>query len=321
MDTTASALLLLNRVSGTGAAPTCTDALCSVLARRLPTAVVEVDDHPTAALAAEAFVRAHQSALVVAAGGGGTLRAAAEGAWRATGRRTVPAGRVSLIALRLGSGNVVARALGAGPDPIESLERMASAHHRGWTAAVPLIRCRADGREHLALAMAGFARWGLVPGDILRWRRAAAPLRGRLGRAVGIERLNQIEYRAFFGFRLAEAVANPHCLRPIELTAGGRATHMRPLAAGIVNLPVRGLAGVTAPALTEPRFDLYVLPWPGAGRPRLAWRFLPGGAPVHLRTVDGEPAECFLDEDPERGRDLELDLPGFIHLVCGGTPR
>jgi hypothetical protein len=37
--------------------------------------------------------------------------------------------------------------------------------------------------------------------------------------------------------------------------------------------------------------------------------------------LDGEPAECFLDEDPERCRDLELDLPGFIHLVCGGTPR
>jgi diacylglycerol kinase family enzyme len=292
-----------------------------VLARRLPTTVSEVRDHPTAALASEAFVRTHPSALVVVAGGGGTLRAAAEGAWRAVGRRSALPERLSLAALRLGSGNVVARALGAGPDPVESLDRLVAAHRAGRTAQVPLIRCRADGCEHLALAMAGFARWGLVPGDIARWRRAAGPVRGRLGRAVGIEHLNQVEYRAFFALRLAQALANPRCLRPMELTAGGRTTRLRPLAVGVVNLPVRGLPGVVPPALTDPRFDLYVLPWPGAGRPRLAWTFRPGGEAVRLRMLDGEPAECFLDEDPERGRDLVLDLPGFIHFACGGTSR
>lgn len=321
MDTAASALLLLNRVSGTGAAPASAAALHAVLARRLPTTVAEVGDHPTAALATEAFVRAHPSALVVVAGGGGTLRAAAEGAWRAVGRRSAPAARLTLAALRLGSGNVVARALGAGRDPVESLERIVAAHTGGRTVAVPLIRCRADGREHLALAMAGFARWGLVPGDIARWRRSAGRVRGRLGRAVGIEHLNQLEYRTFFALRLAQALLDPRCLRPMELTAGGRTMRLRPLAAGVVSLPVRGLPGVTPPALSEPSFDLYVLPWPGTGRPRLAWRFRPGDAPVRLRMLDGEPAECFLDEDPEFGRDLELDLPGFIHFACGGTSR
>jgi len=321
MDTPASALLLLNRASGTGDAAAGAGALREVLARRLPTSVSQVDDHATAALAAEAFVRAHPSALVVVAGGGGTLRAATEGAWRAVGRRTVPAARLTLVALRLGSGNVVARALGAGRDPVESLERMADGLAAGRTVAVPVIRCRDDGREQLALAMAGFARWGLVPGDIARWRCAAGPARGWLGRAVGIERLNQVEYRAFFALRLAEALAGPRCLRPIELTAGGRTTRLRPLAVGVVNLPVRGLPGVAPPGLGAPCFDLYVLPWPGLGRPRLAWRLRPGGPPVRLRMLDGEPAECFLDEDPERCRDLELDLPGFVHLACGGTPR
>jgi hypothetical protein len=276
MDTAASALLILNRASGTGAAPAGAASLREVLARRLPTTVSQVDDHPAAALAAEAFVRAHPRALVVVAGGGGTLRAAAEGAWRAVGRSSAPAQRLSLAALRLGSGNVVARALGASRDPVESLERMAAAHAAGHTVAVPLIRCRDAGREHLALAMAGFARWGLVPGDVARWRRAAGPVRRRLGRLTGIERLNQLEYRAFFGLRLAQALADPRCLRPMELTAGGSAVRLRPLAVGVVNLPVRGLPGVTPPALAEPCFDLYVLPWPGVGSPRLAWRFRPG---------------------------------------------
>ncbi|HYW27327.1 MAG TPA: diacylglycerol kinase family protein [Terriglobales bacterium] len=321
MDTAASALLILNRTSGTGAAPTCAAALRAVLARRLPATIREVEDHPTAALAAEAFVRAHPSALLVVAGGGGTLRAAAEGAWRAVGRRSAPPQRLSMAALRLGSGNVVARALGAGRDPVQSLERLAAAHGAGRTVAVPLIRCRADGREHLALAMAGFARWGLVPGDIARWRRAAGRARCGLGRAVGIEHLNQLEYRTFFALRLLQALADPRCLRPVELTAGGRTTRLRPLAMGVVNLPVRGLPGVRPPALAEPRFDLYVLPWPGAGRPRLAWTFRPGAAPVRLRMLDGAPAECFLDEDPERGRDLLLDLPGFIHFASGGTSK
>jgi hypothetical protein len=322
METATGALLLVNRASGTQAAIALTGTLAAVLERRLPATVAEVADHPAAAAVARRFVAATPRALVVVAGGGGTLRAAVEGSWAALGGRPVPAERLTVAALRLGSGNLVARALGAGRDPVESLRRLLAAHAAGGSVPVPLIRCREAGRELLGLGLAGFGQWGRVPGDIARWRRLAGPVRRRLGRLAGIERLNGLEYRACFARRLAEAALAPGRLDLVAIqAAGGPATHVRLLAAGALNLPVSGLPGPRPPDLTEPAFDLHVLPWPARRRPRLRWRLTAGGEPVRIRLLGAGRAEWFLDEDPEVFSDLLLDLPGAVHFVRGGSPR
>jgi hypothetical protein len=314
-----TALLLLNRSAGTRQADRAAAALAAAVARRLPARVVLVDDHPAAAAEAERFVRRRPAALLVVAGGGGTLRAAVEGAWRGLGGRPAPPERLAVAALRLGSGNLVARALGAGPDPVESLDRLLDAHAAGRTVPVPLIRARDGGRELIGLGMAGFGQWGRVPADIARWRGLAGPARRLLGRHAGIERLNGLEYRACFARRLAQAVTSPRSLDSVELLAGGRSTRVRLLAAGALNLPVAGLPGPRPPALTEPAFELRVLPW-GGGVP-LRTRLTPGGEPVRLRLLGARRAEWFLDEDPEVFSDLLLDLPGTVHFARGGDPR
>src|SRR5262245_18321989 len=248
MEPPSAALLLLNRAAGTG-----NDALAAglaaVLERRLPATVAPVAGHPAAAAATERFVRRQPRALVVVAGGGGTLRAAVEGAWRALAGRPAPPQRLTFAALRLGSGNLVARALGAGPDPVESLERLLAARAAGATVPVPLIRCRDGGRELLRLGMAGFGQWGRVPGDLDRWRRLAGPARRRLGRLAGIERLNGLEYRVCLACRLAQAAIRPGRLDAVELLAGGRALRVRLLAGAVLNLPLPGLPALRPPAL------------------------------------------------------------------------
>ena len=65
MNDTAEALLLLNRAAGTQDADRLAGALHAALERRLPAALVRVDDHPAAADAAERFVRRQPRALVV----------------------------------------------------------------------------------------------------------------------------------------------------------------------------------------------------------------------------------------------------------------
>src|SRR5438270_14012995 len=103
------ALLIVNSASGTGCAPSLPGELMRGLGdsagqlRELEVALVR--DHPAARLAAASFLEASgRSATVIVAGGGGTLRAAVEGVFDAGAE-----GRALIGALRMGSGNVVAR--------------------------------------------------------------------------------------------------------------------------------------------------------------------------------------------------------------------
>ena len=97
------ALLIINRAAGTGQGESTVQRLTSLFKEglaELPEVRVKlVDDHATARDCAAQFVSSSEApALVVAGGGGGTLRAVIEGVCRSS---TVRVG-----SLRMGSGKV-----------------------------------------------------------------------------------------------------------------------------------------------------------------------------------------------------------------------
>jgi diacylglycerol kinase family enzyme len=139
-----SVLVLLNRSAGTGHAESLAGQLADSL-REGYGAPLEVskkvlDDHPGVRSAAAAFVASGRPALVVAAGGGGTLRAVVEGVMDAFPDAPPPES-VLLAGLRMGSGNVVARYLGVPRDPLVAARQVGEQLRQGSVRLCSVMRC------------------------------------------------------------------------------------------------------------------------------------------------------------------------------------
>ena len=121
-------LLVINRSSATGHGNTTVDRLRSTLDEALnhetEIQVEVVDDHPQAREQTEAFLAISDApALVIAGGGSGTLRAVIEGVCGGSESDHLPGReRVRIAALRMGSGNPVARQFGVTGVPEEALK-------------------------------------------------------------------------------------------------------------------------------------------------------------------------------------------------------
>jgi hypothetical protein len=315
-----SALVVLNRSAGTGHAAIDAERLAAAISEGGSTAVTTsvVDDHPQARKVTSSFVvDAPRPALVVAAGGGGTLRAVVEGVMDSFPDAMPGPDVVSLGAMRMGSGNVIARRLGVPLDPIEAATQIGRGWVEGATRRVAVLRCRhasAGGgtASRHAVTMAGFGAWGSVPGDIERWRASHAGARRRAASWVGLERVNTMEYVAFGSMRmLAGTVRASRC----ELVEMDHARPFRLLAAVALTLPL--------PPLPDPHVELGdeaagIVVVPRLGRPFR--RLIEPGRGVRITLVDRESAEFFLDEDPEFAHAwIELEVPGCLAFVPAGS--
>jgi hypothetical protein len=315
-----SALLILNRASGTGHPAELAEqlgiALRSGYGASLEVQTAVVDDHPEARSAAAHHVAAAaRPSLVVAAGGGGTLRAVVEGVLEAF--PAVPPGPdvVRLAALRMGSGNVVARTLGIPRDPVTAARQVGEGLAGNVTKPCGVLRCThglpggGTAVRH-AVTMCGLGQWGLVPGDIARWRQRHAQGRKRAASWVGLERVNALEYVIFGAARmLAGTVSGSRC----ELVEVDGARQMRLLAAVALNMPLPPLPDPGV-AMGEEAAGLTIVP--RLGRPFR--RRLEAGESFTLRLLDRDSVEFFLDEDPERATGwLKLDSAGVLAFVPG----
>jgi hypothetical protein len=277
---------------------------------------VVVDDHPAArSAAAHRASTAQRPSLIVAAGGGGTLRAVVEGVLEAFPAAPPGPDVVRLAALRMGSGNVVARGLGIPRDPLAGARQVGEGLARNVTEPVGVIRCThglPNGGTALrhAVTMCGLGQWGLVPSDIARWRLRHAQGRRRAASLVGLERVNGIEYVIFGAARmLAGTVSRSRCAM-VEIDG---AKQMRLLAAVALNLPLPPLPDPGV-AIGDEAIGLTVVP--RLGRPFR--RRLEAGDSFALRLLDRDSVEFFLDEDPEQATGwLKLAVAGVLAFVPG----
>ena len=318
-------LLLVNRSSGTGHRAALVDQLANEL-RQVAGPVADldvevVDDHPTARRVARWFVASSpRPAALIVAGGGGTLRAAVEGVCDDAGRVLPGAGRIRLGALRMGSGNVVARRLGVARDSLEGIHGIAASLRADRTTACSVIRCRfgtATGTEEVryAVTMCGLGQLGRTPGDLARWHRRLETPRRAIAPLVGIERLNRVEYMLSAGGRmLASTIYPPRCER-VEVTVRGHSERFRLLAGAVMNFRISGMpdAGV---GIDEAAVGVQLLPWGGRLR---AWR-LGFGEKLGVTLLDRNSIEFFLDEDPEFAfGSLSLEVAGKLAFIRGSA--
>ncbi len=315
-----SALLILNRSSGTGHAAELADQLAKALesgyGSSLEVRTVVVDDHPEARSEAARYAAAgSRPSLVVAAGGGGTLRAAVEGVLEAFPVTPPGPDVLRLAALRMGSGNVVARSLGIPRNALAAARQVGEGLARDLTKPCAVLRCThglpggGTAVRH-AVTMCGLGQWGLVPGDIARWRQRHARGRKRAASLVGLERVNGLEYVIFGAARmLAGTVSRSRCAM-VEID-GER--QIRLLAAVALTQPLPPLPDPGV-ALGDEAIGLTVVP--RLGRPFK--RRLEARDSFALRLLDRDSVEFFLDEDPEEATGwLRLDLAGVLAFVPG----
>jgi len=315
-----SALLILNRASGTGHPASVADQLAKALqsgyGSSLQVQTVVVDDHPQARSAATSYAAAApRPSLVVAAGGGGTLRAVVEGVLEAFPAAPPGPELVRLAALRMGSGNVVARGLGIPRDPLAAARQVGDGLARNVTKPVAVIRCAhglpggGTATRH-AVTMCGLGQWGLVPGDISRWRERHMLGRRRAASLVGLERVNAFEYVVFGAARMLVGTVSRSRCAMVEIDG---ARQIRLLALAALNLPLPPLPDPGV-AMGDEAIGLTVVP--RLGRPFR--RRLEAGDSFALRLLDRDSVEFFLDEDPEKATGwLRLDVGGVLAFVPG----
>jgi hypothetical protein len=215
----------------------------------------------------------------------------------------------------MGSGNIVARALGIPRDPLAAALQVGEGLARNVTKPVAVIRCThglpggGTAVRH-AVTMCGLGQWGLVPGDIARWRKRHARGRKRAASWVGLERVNGVEYVIFGAARmLAGTVSRSRCAM-VEIDG---ARQIRLLAAVVLNLPLPPLPDPGV-AMGEAAIGLTVVP--RLGRPFR--RRLAMGDSFAVRLLDRESVEFFMDEDPEIAAGwLRLDVAGTLAFVPG----
>jgi diacylglycerol kinase family enzyme len=317
-------LLIVNRSSGTGCSPALVGALMEELRHaggwpeELEVALVE--DHPSARRAALTFLAASsRPAALIVGGGGGTLRAAVEGICDSTSGPLPGARQVRLGALRMGSGNVIARRLGVALEPVEGIRQIVESLSAGRSTPCGVIRCRfgAAGGGHdvrHAVTMCGLGQFGRTPGDLARWHRRLSALRRAIAPVVGLERLNNFEYAAAAAGRLAATTLRPSTAERVEVTLGERRERFRLLAGAVMNFGIGAIPFDPRVTMGEPAAGVLLLPRAGGLR---SWR-LATGESLHVKLLDRRSVEFFLDEDPEHAYgDITLEVAGTLAFLPG----
>ncbi len=319
-------LLIVNRSSGTGCSPSLVGELMDELRQaggwpeELELALI--DDHPSARLAARSFLAASsRPAALIVGGGGGTLRAAVEGVCDGAAGALPGARQVRLGALRMGSGNVVARRLGVSVGPVAGMRQLVESLSVGRTMPCGVIRCRfgtAAGGEDVrhAVTMCGLGQFGRTSGDLARWHRRLAAPRRALASCIGLERLNNLEYAASAAARLAATAMHPASAERVEVALGARRERFRLMAGAVMNFGIGAIPFDPGVTMGEPAAGVLLLPRMGRLR---TWR-LPAGQSLRVTLLDRESVEFFLDEDPERAyRDITVEVAGTLAFLPGAV--
>jgi len=291
-----------------------------------------VFDHPQARVVARDFAKSsHAPSAIIAAGGGGTLRAVVEGVWdAASGEGLEAPARVAVGALRLGSGNVVAKQFGVPLDPLEAVAGLAASLRRCCAIPCAVMRChvgKPGGKVNVryGVAMCGLGQFGRTSGDLARWHRRLPRMRRFLARRWGIEDLNHLEYSAAFAARACWAAIRPATCERVELRVNDHTQRLRILAGVVMNLPIHELPFDPGVRIEEPALSFHYLaamsPPASLGMltpSRLAARAtsikLGRNDRLEIQFLDSEPVEFFLDEDPE------LAYGGITVEVAGLMP-
>jgi hypothetical protein len=334
-------LLVVSRSAATGHSLTeairLKTTLTAQLGRMIDVRLETVADHPAVASATRRFLEEQDTpALIIAGGGGGTLRAVIEGICEGSSSGRLPRPeQVQVAALRMGSGNLLAKQFGVPRDSEEALTGILLNLNAGRTAPCCVMRVEVGQRDaprqiRYAVGLAGFGQFGRVPGDLARWHNGHAMFRKLSARALGVERINAIEYLVATGLRLSQAALRPSRLEKVQIHFRGRAESLTLLLGVVLSFRIPELPFDPAVRVEDEALSLQFLPYPGGLdciglflRARRSLRSvlvlgIETGERVQIRLLDRDSAEFFLDEDPMMFYEtVEIAPAGTLAFVPG----
>lgn len=373
------ALLIINRTAGVGHGEVVANRLSLMfkegLGEQTQVQVELVSDHAAARACATTFINASEApAVIIAGGGGGTLRAVIEGicsqptraadlatpaALRNGGPRAetpdaspgespgdsntstpLPGReRVCVGALRMGSGNVLAKQFGVPRDPIAGLRGLLESLKAGRTAPCCVMRCEIwkspeHSEIHHAATLGGLGQFGRIPADLARWHARFPGLHASAADLFGIERLTNLEYALALLLRSVACVLFPDSVETVEVHFQSQKARMRLLSGVAMNFPIEAFPFKPHVRVENEVVSVYLIPLRGRLWPLLQivapQRLLPHTRCIRLeknqrleiRFADRDSVEFFLDEDPLTacGR-LSFEVAGSIAFVPGPDYR
>ena len=305
------ALLIINRAAGTGQGESTVEQLTSLFRetlRELSEVRIElVNDHATARACAAEFSSASAQALVVAGGGGGTLRAVIEGICDSR------SSTVRVGALRMGSGNVLARQFGVPRDPFIALQGLLTNLSAGRTAPCCVMRCETwtnsgTTEVHHAVTLGGLGHFGRIPSDLSRWHARFPFVQKLADHSIGVETLTNVEYAVAFLLRTLT-----HRTDTVELQFQNQQQRLRLLSGVVMNFPIAALPFNPGVTVQDEALAVYLLSLRGSRRFRIE-----KDQRLDIRFVDRKCVEFFLDEDPVTTYErLSLGVAGSVAFVPG----
>jgi diacylglycerol kinase family enzyme len=334
------ALLIINRNAGTGQRDAIAKTLTLLFSRGLDQLsqirVEQVTNHAAArACVAEFISESEGPALVVAGGGGGTLRATIEGICDSRVSEALPGPqRVRVAALRMGSGNVLAKQLGVPRDPTVALNGLLTNLKAGRTVPCCVMRfetCTTSGNSvvHHAVTLGGLGQFGRIPSDLARWHTRFPNLHKSAAR-FGIEKFTNVEYAISLLVRSVSCVLTPDQAETVEVQFQDKTERFRLLSGVVMSFPIAALPFDPGVTVEDEVLSVYLVPLRGRFSP-LRQLAVPKGVIPHtyrirleknerleIRFVHHECVEFFLDEDPVTTcKRLSLGVAGSIAFVPG----
>tara|TARA_Y100001954_G_scaffold92709_1_gene101468 strand:- start:1144 stop:2154 length:1011 start_codon:yes stop_codon:yes gene_type:complete len=327
-------LLAINAAAGTGNTLALGRNLAEILRKRLGheyhVKLHRAEGHEAIRNSAWAFARRHpEDAVIIAGGGGGTLRAVIEGVGIEK-----PIKNLRLGALRMGSGNVIARQLGMANDPVEGVEELAAQLLRKAVAQCCVIGCdllndNKPTRTVYGATLGGFGLFGRVPQALEEYHADHPKLHRFTAKSVGIERLTNVEYGLCLAGLCSRAAWNPQTLPEIEVKQGNHTESFRMLAGALMNFPLGALPFQPGLKVEDLALSLHLIPYhsrlqalslvPRAKALAKEARIfrITDDTPVTLRVVNGERMPFFIDEDPLEAAQLTLRVAGSLPFIPG----
>lgn len=335
------ALLIINRTAGTGQGESFAENLALLFRQGLDELsqvhVELVSDHAAARTCATRFISNSEApALIVAGGGGGTLRAIVDGICDARDSEELPGPqRVRVGALRMGSGNVLAKQFGVPANPVLALQGLLMNLKAGHTVPCCVMRCETwtnSGKSevHHAVTLGGLGQFGRIPSDLARWHARFPLVHKTAARLFGIENLTNIEYTLALFIRSISCVLSPDRTEAVEIQIQAQKERFRLLSGMVMNFPIAALPFKPDLAVEDEALLVYLIPLSGRCSPLLQLvapqRLIPHtrcirierDQPLEIRFVDRDCVEFFLDEDPVTTyKHLSLGVAGSIAFVPG----
>jgi hypothetical protein len=335
------ALLVINRKAGTAQTELVATNLSSLFKaglKELKQVRIElVDNHAAIRTCASTFFNESEApALIVAGGGGGTLRAVIEGICSTNTSTELPGvERVRIGALRMGSGNVLARQFGVPRDAIAGLNSLLMNVKTGRTVPCCVMRCEvrdSAGNSELryGVTLAGLGQFGRIPADLERWHARFPRFHKVAARSLSVETLTNVEYAVAHLIRSLNCLFFRNSAETIEIVVDHQQRIFRLLSGVMMNFPISALPFKTDLRAEDQAVFVCLIPFTGRLSASLQIlapsRLIPGAHCIRLekdqrlkiRLIDRECVEFFLDEDPLTTYGcLTLGVAGSIAFVPG----